>query len=156
VAHLSVEQTRHLLAAPDRSTRAGRRDATLLATLYDTAARVQELADLTVRDIRLDDPAMAALTGKGGKTRHVPIDANTTTLLAAYLAEQHLDGPGREDHPVFFNQHRAKLSRGRIPSQIPDPGSRSGARQHPPQSTYSAAQSGHAPLRRGCSAALHP
>jgi len=33
---------------------AGRRDATLLATLYDTAARVQELADLTVRDIRLE------------------------------------------------------------------------------------------------------
>src|SRR5680860_469276 len=94
VTHLSVEQTRRLLAAPDRSTRAGRRDATLLATLYDTAARVQELADLSVRDIRLDGPAMAALTGKGRKTRHVPLDANTTALLAAYLAEQHLGGPG--------------------------------------------------------------
>src|SRR5680860_1579605 len=69
VTHLSVEQTPRLLAAPDRSTRAGRRDATLLATLYDTAARVQELADLSVRDIRLDGPAMAALTGKGRKTR---------------------------------------------------------------------------------------
>jgi len=114
IAHLSVDQTRHLLAAPDRSTRAGRRDATLLATLYDTAARVQELADLTVRDVRLDHPAMAALTGKGRKTRHVPIDANTTALLAAYLAERHLDGPGHEDHPVFFNQHRAGLSRGGI------------------------------------------
>lgn len=114
VAHLRVEQTRELLAAPDRSTRAGRRDATLLATLYDTAARVQELADLTVRDLRLDEPAMAALTGKGRKTRHVPIDANTTALLTAYLAEQHLDTPGREDHPVFFNHHRANLSRGGI------------------------------------------
>jgi integrase/recombinase XerD len=114
VAHLTVDQTRQLLAAPDLSTRAGRRDATLLATLYDTAARVQELADLTVRDIRVDDPAMAALTGKGRKTRHVPIDANTTALLAAYLGERHLDGPGHEDHPVFFNQHRAKLSRGGI------------------------------------------
>ena len=114
VAHLTVDQTRQLLAAPDRSTRAGRRDATLLATLYDTAARVQELADLTVRDIRVDDPAMAALTGKGRKTRHVPIDANTTALLAAYLAEQQLDRSGREDHPVFFNQHRVKLSRGGI------------------------------------------
>ncbi|HEX9355356.1 MAG TPA: site-specific integrase [Streptosporangiaceae bacterium] len=39
VTHLSVEQTRQLLAMPDRSTRRGRRDATLLATLYDTAAR---------------------------------------------------------------------------------------------------------------------
>jgi site-specific recombinase XerD len=114
VAHLTVEQTRHLLALPDRSTRTGRRDATLLATLYTTAARVQELADLTVRDIRLDAPAMAALTGKGRKTRHVPLDANTTTLLAAYRAERQLDSAGRDDHPVFFNQHRSKLSRGGI------------------------------------------
>lgn len=114
VAHLSVEQTRQLLALPDRSTRAGRRDATLLATLYDTAARVQELADLTVRNLRLDRPAMAALTGKSRKTRHIPIDANTAALLTAYLAEQYLDGPGHDDHPVFFNQHRSKLSRGGI------------------------------------------
>ena len=114
IAHLTVEQTRRLLALPDRSTRQGRRDATLLATLYDTAARVQELADLTVRDIRLEDPAMVALTGKGRKTRHVPIDANTTALLAAYLAERQLDSPGHDDRPVFFNQHHSKLSRGGI------------------------------------------
>jgi site-specific recombinase XerD len=114
IAHLTVEQTRHLLALPDRSTRQGRRDATLLATLYDTAARVQELADLTVRNIRLESPAIVALTGKGRKTRHVPIDPNTTALLAAYLAERGLDTPGRDDRPVFFNQHRAKLSRGGI------------------------------------------
>ena len=114
VAHLSAGQTRQLLALPDRSTRRGRRDATLLATLYDTAARVQELADLTVRDLRLDDPAMASLTGKGRKTRHVPLDTNTAALLTAYLAERHLDSPGRDDHPVFFNQHRSKLSRGGI------------------------------------------
>ncbi|HJS96298.1 MAG TPA: tyrosine-type recombinase/integrase [Solirubrobacteraceae bacterium] len=114
IAHLTVEQTRQLLALPDRSTRQGRRDATLLATLYDTAARVQELADLCVRDIRLEDPAIVALTGKGRKTRHVPIDTNTTALLAAYLAERGLDRPGRDDRPVFFNQHRAKLSRGGI------------------------------------------
>ena len=114
VTHLSVGQTRQLLTLPDRSTRNGRRDATLLASLYDTGARVQELADLTVRDIRLDGPAMAALTGKGRKTRHVPIDANTTALLTAYLAERQLDSPGQDDHPVFFNQHRSKLSRGGI------------------------------------------
>ena len=114
IAHLTVEQTRQLLAMPDRSTRQGRRDATLLATLYDTAARVQEIADLTVRDVRLQDPAIVALTGKGRKTRHVPIDTNTTALLAAYLTERGLDRPGRDHRPVFFNQHHAKLSRGGI------------------------------------------
>jgi len=114
VSHLTLDQTRRLLAQPDRSTRQGRRDATLLATLYDTAARVQELADLTVRDIRLERPAMAALTGKGRKTRHVPLMGNTTALLAAYLAEHRLDRPGQDDRPVFFNQHGTKLSRGGI------------------------------------------
>ena len=114
VNYLTVEQTRLLLAQPDRSTRRGRRDATLLATLYDTAARVQELADLAVHDIRLQRPAMAALTGKGRKTRHVPLMGNTVAILAAYLAEHRLDQPGHDDHPVFFNQHGAKLSRGGI------------------------------------------
>jgi len=114
INHLTIEQTRLLLAQPDRSTRRGRRDATLLTTLYDTAARVQELADLTIRDIRLQPPAMAALTGKGRKTRHVPLMDNTATLLATYLAEHRLDQPGHDDHTVFFNQHQCKLSRGGI------------------------------------------
>ena len=114
VAHLTVEQTRGLLASPDRSTRQGRRDATLLATLYDTAARVQELADLTVGDIRLEGPALVDLTGKGRKTRHVPLTGNTVALLAAYLAEHHLNGPGHDQQPLFFNQHQVKLSRGGI------------------------------------------
>jgi integrase/recombinase XerD len=114
VNHLTVEQTRRLLAQPDRSTRRGRRDATLLAVLYDTGARVQELADLTIRDIRLEPPALAALTGKGRKTRHVPLTANTVTLLHTYLAEHGLDKTGHEDHPLFSNQHHDKLSRGGI------------------------------------------
>jgi integrase/recombinase XerD len=114
VNHLTAGQTRRLLAQPDRSTRRGRRDATLLAVLYDTAARVQELADLTVRDIRLQPPALAVLTGKGGKTRHVPLGNNTTALLSAYLAEHGLDQPGHDNHPLFANQHGTKLSRGGI------------------------------------------
>ncbi len=72
VRHLTVGQTRLLLAQPDRSTRQGRRDATLLATLYDTGARVSE------------------------------------------LAKHRLDQPGHDDHPVFYGQHRARLSRGGI------------------------------------------
>lgn len=114
VNHLTVEQTRRLLAQPDRSTRRGRRDATLLATLYDTAARVSELADLTVRDIRVEPPALAVLTGKGRKTRHVPLGGNTAALLSAYLAEHGLSKPGHDDHPLFVNQHGSRLSRGGI------------------------------------------
>ena len=35
-------------------------------------------------------------------------------LLSAYLTEWHLHSPGHDEHPVFFNQHRSKLSRGGI------------------------------------------
>src|SRR5579875_4012639 len=103
VDHLTVEQTRCLLAQPDRSTRRGRRDATLLATLYDSAARAQGLADLTVRDVRTERPPMVTLAGKGGKTRHVPLGDNTSALLNAYLAEQGLNTPGHHDDPVLAN-----------------------------------------------------
>jgi integrase/recombinase XerD len=158
VVHLSVEQTRQLLALPDRSSCTGRRDATLLATLYDTAARVQELADLTVRDIRLDGPAMAVLTGKGRKTRHVPIDGNTAALLTAYLTEHYLDGPSREDRPVFSTSTdpNSAAAESPDPSQIPSPSGRSGARHSPPEPARSSAQSGDAPLRQWRSVALHP
>jgi site-specific recombinase XerD len=54
------------------------------------------------------------LTGKGGKTRHVPLGDNTAALLSAYLAEHGLDKPGHDDHPLFASQHRSKLSRGGI------------------------------------------
>ena len=114
VNHLTAGQTRRLLAQPDRSTRRGRRDATLLATLYDTAARVSEFAGLTVRDIRLQPPALAVLTGKGRKTRHVPLGDNTAALLSAYLAEHGLHKPGHDDHPLFVSQHRSRLTRGGI------------------------------------------
>lgn len=114
VNHLTVEQTRNLLAAPDRATRRGRRDATLLATLYDTAARVQEFADLTVGDIRLAPPPLVVLTGKGRKTRHVPLSDNTAALLNVYLTEHALDRTGHDDHPLFTNQHHGKLSRGGV------------------------------------------
>ena len=86
VRHLTPEQTKDLLAAPDMTTQYGRRDITLLSVLYDTGARVQELCDLRVRDIRLEHPAIITLTGKGRKTRHVPILGEyrgLTTVLCA-------------------------------------------------------------------------
>ncbi|WP_052300645.1 tyrosine-type recombinase/integrase [Kyrpidia tusciae] len=62
--YLTANAVQALLAQPDRTTPAGRRDATLLALLYDTGARVQELVDLRVRDVRIESPAVVTLTGK--------------------------------------------------------------------------------------------
>ena len=67
-----------------------------------------------MRDIRVEPPPLAVLTGKGRKTRHVPLGGNTAALLAAYLAEHGLDQPGHDDHPLFVSQHRSKLSRGGV------------------------------------------
>ena len=106
VAHLTVQQTRQLLALPDRSTRRGRRDATLLATLYDTAARVQELADSTVRDIRLDHPAMAALTGKGRKAR-----ARSHPTARQPAPANHATQAGIEENPPDDLTRTAKRTR---------------------------------------------
>ncbi|WP_203448931.1 site-specific integrase [Photorhabdus khanii] len=114
VRHLTPEQTKDLLAAPGSHTQSGRRNMTLLSVLYDTAARVQELCDLRVRDIRLEQPAIITLTGKGRKTRHVPILGNTVTLLHSYMQENNLLHDGKLDSPLFINQHHTKLTRGGI------------------------------------------
>ncbi|MGC8487290.1 MAG: tyrosine-type recombinase/integrase [Clostridia bacterium] len=88
-----------------------RRAAVLLAVLYDTGARVQELVDLTVRDCRLTPPAVVTLTGKGRKARQVPLMAPTVALLQAYVAEWRLNTPGRQDAPLFANRQRRPVTR---------------------------------------------
>lgn len=114
IRHLTPEQTRDLLAVPGFTTRSGRRDTTLLSVLYDTGARVQELCDLRVRDIRLDHPPIIELTGKGRKTRHVPLMANTVKLLRSYMEENVLLKNDMQDTPLFFNKRRSKLTRGGV------------------------------------------
>lgn len=114
VRHLTPEQTSILLAQPDMTTKTGRRDATLLSVLYDTGARVQELCDLCAKDVRLEHPAIITLTGKGRKTRHVPILGNTVRLIRSYMSETGLFQNGQQDTPLFCNQRRTKLSRGGV------------------------------------------
>lgn len=111
VGFLSEDETKALLAVPDTTTRKGRRDQVLLSLLYDSGARVQELADLRVGDLRLDPPAQVKLTGKGRKTRSVPLMDKTVTLLRQYLHEQRLDNPSGYEHPLFFNAQKKKLTR---------------------------------------------
>ena len=101
VRFLTEEETKHLLSAPGQDSRKGRRDTALLCLLYDSAARVQELADLRVKDIRLSVPAQVSLTGKGRKTRVVPLMEKTTAIMKNYLKETGLDRPGMEEQPLF-------------------------------------------------------
>jgi site-specific recombinase XerD len=112
IPFLVADEMKILLEQPDRTCESGRRDLVLMAVLYDTAARVQELIDLTRRDIRLDKPAVITLHGKGQKTRQVPIIGNTKDLLSEYLRHcNRTGGCAPQDAPVFCNQQKKKLTR---------------------------------------------
>lgn len=56
IPFLTEDDLSLLLSQPDASTRQGLRDLTLLALLYDSGARVQELVDLRLKDVRLTPP----------------------------------------------------------------------------------------------------
>ena len=114
VGYLCVEDLAALLAQPNLATVAGRRDAVLLSLLYDTGARVQELIDLSVRDVRLGAPAQVHLTGKGRTSRAIPLMKATVDLVAEYQREHRLDRPERQDSPLFWNRRGERLSRSGI------------------------------------------
>lgn len=110
IPFLTEEELKALLAQPDPSTRHGLRDLTLLSLLYDSGARVQEITDLKLKDIRLTNPAMVTLTGKGRKARQVPLMKETCKLLDAYIRNFNLN-PEPLTSPLFFNQKGQALSR---------------------------------------------
>lgn len=110
-SHLTSDAMQLLLSQPDKLTSKGRRDLALLATLYDSGCRVQELADLKTRDVILTNPPVLVLTGKGNKIRRVPLMKNTRILLEHYILENTLDKPWKSDYPIFVNKQHRKLSK---------------------------------------------
>lgn len=114
IEYITLEAIKSLLAKPDCSTKRGRRDMVLLSLLYDSGARVQELVDITVRDIRITYPATVKLTGKGNKTRVVPLMKPMAELLKSYLQENQLLEPNTFDCPLFCNRSKNKLTRAGI------------------------------------------
>ena len=113
IPYLTIDAVKALLEAIDMRTKKGRRDLSLIALLYDSAARVQEIADLTVGDIGLS-PATVRLKGKGNKTRIIPIVVQTAKLLGSYLEEYGLLGEESINLPVFSNRNNHKLTRAGI------------------------------------------
>ncbi len=114
VEYITLEAMKFLLERPDTKTEGGRRDIVLLSLLYDSGARVQELADLRVRDIRTVSPATVKLTGKGNKTRIVPLMQSMSELLRKYLNVNRLTEPYTFDYPLFSNRSKNKLTRAGI------------------------------------------
>ncbi len=109
ISYLEYDEIAAVLAGVDRSTEAGRRDYALVATMFNTGARVQEILDLRARDLQLTKPYQLRLVGKGRKVRWCPLWSQTAQLLRAWCIERQLDL--RSDAPVFVNQRGQPLSR---------------------------------------------
>ncbi len=108
---LTKQAVAAILRQPDISTARGRRDATILCVLYDTACRVQELCDLRVEDVRFEHPANIRIHGKGRKIRIIPLLPTTAQNLKNYLAENHMFSPEKGHLPLFTNQNGNQLTR---------------------------------------------
>lgn len=114
VQPLSKESVGILLRQPDTSTLQGRRDATVLCVLYDTAARVSELCNLSIEDVRFENPPHIRITGKGMKVRTVPILPETAKNLKNYLIETHRLKPECYHLPLFVNRDGEPFTRSGI------------------------------------------
>jgi site-specific recombinase XerD len=109
IEYLERDEIEAVLSRIDTSTPAGRRDYVLLATMFNTGARVQELIDLRVRDLQLSRPYQLRLFGKGRKERFCPLWPQTAQLLRTFCRERRVDP--RSETSVFLNQRGEPLTR---------------------------------------------
>jgi integrase/recombinase XerD len=108
---LSEAQVEGLLAAPDVDDPLGLRDRAMLELLYATGLRVSELVNFKVHEVNLND-GVVRVTGKGSKTRLVPLGEEAHDWLRRYLAEGRpaLLG-GRQAEAMFVTKRGAAMTR---------------------------------------------
>lgn len=106
---LTREEVEAILTAPDPAELTGARDAALLQLMYNTGARVQEIADLKVSDIRLTTPFSVTLTGKGRKRRTIPLWEETANVVRHHLNMRGQQGSASET--LFLNVRGNPMTR---------------------------------------------
>jgi site-specific recombinase XerD len=106
VTYLTDDEAGALLAAPDRSTRTGRRDHAWILLAVQTGLRASELTGLTCGDVHLGHGAYVACHGKGRKDRITPLTPGTVTTLRAWLTER----GGEPSDPLFITSRGGPLS----------------------------------------------
>lgn len=107
VEFLDRQEVEALLAAPDRTTRIGRRDHALLLVAVQTGLRASELTGLTWADVHLGAGPHVRCLGKGRKQRCTPLTRQTVGVLRAWLGAY----PGDSADPVFPGPGGRSLSR---------------------------------------------
>jgi site-specific recombinase XerD len=108
VGYLTDDEIVRIIASPDASTPAGRRDRALLLLMYNTGARVQELADLDIGDIQHGAVPVVRLLGKGRKHRCCPLWSRTLAAMDRMLADRPDDDANQ---PLLVNARGRRLSR---------------------------------------------
>jgi site-specific recombinase XerD len=103
VGYMSESAIRTLLIEPDVNTKIGIRNRFIMILAYDTAARIQELVDLRLRDIRLGKTPSIVITGKGSKTRTIPLMNPTVQHLSNYLNSFHTGENLLSERPLFYS-----------------------------------------------------
>ena len=114
VTWLTEPELTALIAAPDRSTWAGRRDHALILLAAQTGLRISELTGLTIGDVHLGTGAHVSCHGKGRKDRITPLTSATITELHGWLAER----GGQPAQPLFPNRTGGRLSRDAIEHRL--------------------------------------
>ena len=110
VNYLTIDGIKFLLEQISTNSRTGRRNLALIALMYDSGARVQEIIDLSPSSLHLDKPCCVTLWGKGNKKRIVPLQGEQVALLHAYIIENGLDNPAYNQKPLFANNRCGRLT----------------------------------------------
>jgi site-specific recombinase XerD len=111
IEYLDRTELDALLKSIDRSTELGRRDYALFAFMFNTGARVQEVLDVRVADVRLEAPSQVRLLGKGRKERVCPLWPATAKLLRDLIAKRRDVGGEDNSLLVFTNARGVALTR---------------------------------------------
>jgi integrase/recombinase XerD len=107
---LQPEEVEKLLAAPDRSTSDGIRDAAMLELLYATGLRVSELIKVRMDEMVMDAGFLRTI-GKGSKERIVPFGDTAKDVILKYVdtGRRELDKHG--DPHLFLSRLGRPMTR---------------------------------------------
>ena len=109
VDYLESEELKAIMDSIDSKSRNGIRDQCLLLLMYNTGARVQEIVDIKLNDLRLDTASQVKLTGKGKKERVIPLWDDTIEMIKTYIQKRK---PKQEDeNHLFLNDKGDKITR---------------------------------------------
>ncbi|TEW55595.1 site-specific tyrosine recombinase XerD [Psychromonas sp. RZ22] len=102
---LSESEVDALLCAPDLNDPVQFRDKAMLEVLYATGLRVSELVGLTMEEINLQQ-GVIRVTGKGNKTRLVPLGEESVYWLERYIEEMRSSLLSGQSSDVLFPSRR--------------------------------------------------